>query len=274
MNIKTLLTVGALVGWAILSMWWWRTSVLCPCNNSPSIAATVPTTPEPTVSLPYYFTGRNGKLISVSANYPGYLDSLRNAFADSSRMLAKGFWYSNEDTSGVGDLGLIRAAQLRDSLSNYFDRSRIDLASVFVNINNSDSIFRGAIIEKLIKPKMSSDSTTSVLSDGKLIVYFPSNSTKNTFDQQTEKNIRSIVELMKSDGKQLLITGHTDSEGDSERNKLLGLNRANRLREILVKRGVDPQRIKTVSAGEDQPIASNETALGRAGNRRAEVTIQ
>ncbi len=272
MNTKILLTVGGLVGWALLSMWWWRTSVLCPCSNTPSTM--VPATPGPTVNLPYYFTGQNGKLISVSPNYPGYLDSLRNAFADSSRLLVKGFWYSNEDTSGLGDLGLIRAAQLRDSLSNYFDRSRIDISSVFVNINNSDSIFRGAIVEKLIKPKLSSDSTTSVLSDGKLIVYFPSNSTKNTFDQQTEKNIQSIVELMKSAGKQLLITGHTDSEGDGEKNKLLGLNRANRLREILVKRGVDPQRVKTVSAGEDQPIASNETALGRASNRRAEVTIQ
>ena len=38
--------------------------------------------------------------------------------------------------------------------------------------------------------------------------------------------------------------------------------------------GVDPARVEAVGYGEEQPIASNETAAGRAENRRVEARIQ
>ncbi len=50
--------------------------------------------------------------------------------------------------------------------------------------------------------------------------------------------------------------------------------RAAAVRDALVKRGVDPSKLTTRAAGRDEPIASNDTAEGRAKNRRAELIVR
>jgi peptidoglycan-associated lipoprotein len=69
------------------------------------------------------------------------------------------------------------------------------------------------------------------------------------------------------------IEGHTDSVGTSEYNLALGERRANSVRDYLVNRGVTNTRLRTVSYGEDRPIADNNTAQGRAQNRRAHLVV-
>jgi flagellar motor protein MotB len=70
------------------------------------------------------------------------------------------------------------------------------------------------------------------------------------------------------------ITGHTDDSGTAVRNQALGLARAERLRALLVQRGAPPSSIHTSSAGSRRPIADNESAEGRAMNRRVEVELK
>lgn len=67
------------------------------------------------------------------------------------------------------------------------------------------------------------------------------------------------------------IDGHTDSIGTDAYNQGLGQRRAQRVKDYLVRKGVDGGRITTQSFGESKPIASNETAKGRLLNRRAEI---
>src|SRR5262249_54914040 len=69
----------------------------------------------------------------------------------------------------------------------------------------------------------------------------------------------------------LRIVGHTDATGDPEANEALSLDRANSIKTALVQRGVGPDRLQAAGAGETRPIASNETAEGRALNRRVEL---
>jgi outer membrane protein OmpA-like peptidoglycan-associated protein len=69
----------------------------------------------------------------------------------------------------------------------------------------------------------------------------------------------------------LRIVGHTDSTGDAAHNDTLSLQRANALKAALVERGVDALRLETAGAGESQPVANNDTAEGRALNRRVEL---
>jgi len=72
--------------------------------------------------------------------------------------------------------------------------------------------------------------------------------------------------------EQLTIIGHTDSVGSAQYNYHLGLRRADASKRYLVTvGGLDPARIRTTSAGADNPVASNETASGRARNRRIEI---
>ena len=72
------------------------------------------------------------------------------------------------------------------------------------------------------------------------------------------------------------ITGHTDSKGSDAYNDRLGQQRANNVaNEIRSK--TDPSKVKinsVVGKGEKEPVATNDTAEGRAQNRRVEIDFR
>jgi outer membrane protein OmpA-like peptidoglycan-associated protein len=69
------------------------------------------------------------------------------------------------------------------------------------------------------------------------------------------------------------VAGHTDSTGSHAYNMNLSEQRALSVKNYLAGRGVPAQRMHTIGAGPDYPIASNDTPEGRAQNRRVEITI-
>ena len=69
------------------------------------------------------------------------------------------------------------------------------------------------------------------------------------------------------------ISGHTDTDGDRDHNTDLSRRRAEAVRKYLLDAGIDPSRITTRGAGPDEPIATNETAEGKAKNRRIEFKL-
>jgi outer membrane protein OmpA-like peptidoglycan-associated protein len=71
----------------------------------------------------------------------------------------------------------------------------------------------------------------------------------------------------------LVIEGHADSRGSSDFNRRLSAQRAEAVRAYLVSRGVPPEKLVSLGKGEEQPIASNNSAEGRANNRRVEIVI-
>ena len=70
------------------------------------------------------------------------------------------------------------------------------------------------------------------------------------------------------------IAGHTDSTGTAAFNQVLSVNRANSVRDYLVRHGVIYERTVTTGYGESAPIADNATDFGRKQNRRVEITLQ
>jgi outer membrane protein OmpA-like peptidoglycan-associated protein len=69
------------------------------------------------------------------------------------------------------------------------------------------------------------------------------------------------------------IEGHTDTVGDPAENTKISLDRANAVKDGLVKAGVPADRITTEEPGPDRPIASNDTEAGRAKNWWIELSI-
>jgi len=69
------------------------------------------------------------------------------------------------------------------------------------------------------------------------------------------------------------VTGHTDNTGSAAYNQDLSQRRAASVASVLRSGGVDSFRVRTVGAGENSPIATNQTAAGRAQNRRVDITI-
>jgi OOP family OmpA-OmpF porin len=74
--------------------------------------------------------------------------------------------------------------------------------------------------------------------------------------------------------EQITVTGHTDSSGSKQLNQSLSERRADAVKAYLVSKGLDGSRIDTKGAGDTQPVASNNTAAGRAQNRRVEIDIR
>lgn len=71
----------------------------------------------------------------------------------------------------------------------------------------------------------------------------------------------------------ILVEGHTDAIGGLESNQTLSEKRAEAVRDYLINKGIEPNRIETMGFGKSKPIANNNTAFGRQLNRRTEIVI-
>ncbi|MFT3733301.1 MAG: OmpA family protein [Hyphomicrobium sp.] len=99
------------------------------------------------------------------------------------------------------------------------------------------------------------------------------NSSSN-IDESSQKALTRIGGAIKGcQDVEIEVGGHTDNLGNSTNNKRLSLLRAEFVVRFLVGGGVDPSRLKAVGYGQEQPIASNETAVGRRSNRRVELRV-
>lgn len=71
----------------------------------------------------------------------------------------------------------------------------------------------------------------------------------------------------------VFIEGHADNQGGEVYNQALSERRANTVRNVLITKGVEPERLVIKSFGENEPIATNATSQGRQQNRRVELII-
>jgi OmpA-OmpF porin, OOP family len=78
--------------------------------------------------------------------------------------------------------------------------------------------------------------------------------------------------LRENPAEQLSLVGHTDAIGTEQYNEGLSQRRAQSVAEYLQQAGVPGSRLITSGAGENQPVATNETPEGRAQNRRVEIS--
>ena len=89
------------------------------------------------------------------------------------------------------------------------------------------------------------------------------------------KSLDAVVDLLRADNSLMIdIDGHTDAQGTEESNQVLSDNRAGAVKNYLVSKGIDASRLKSTGYGETKPVADNNTAAGRAKNRRTEMTVR
>jgi OOP family OmpA-OmpF porin len=95
-----------------------------------------------------------------------------------------------------------------------------------------------------------------------------------TVDEASKPNVEAFANFLKArsnfDAK---IIGHTDSVGSVASNQKLSQNRAKAVKEMIIGYGVETERITTEGMGELAPSATNDTAEGRAQNRRIEAEL-
>ncbi len=86
--------------------------------------------------------------------------------------------------------------------------------------------------------------------------------------------LNRLAEFLKKNPEiRIKISGYTDNIGSTEDNQILSQKRADAVREYLISKGIEVERITTLGYGEKDPIATNKTEKGRALNRRVEFEI-
>jgi len=91
---------------------------------------------------------------------------------------------------------------------------------------------------------------------------------------QSQADLRAVAaSLNRYPNSTVNVIGHADSSGEAAYNQDLSERRARAVAQVLVGSGVAPGRINAIGRGEDAPIATNQTAQGRAANRRVEIVI-
>jgi OOP family OmpA-OmpF porin len=109
---------------------------------------------------------------------------------------------------------------------------------------------------------------------GEVTVYFaPGKSTLSAKDKQALSELATKANGVP--GAVVQVKGFADSSGDAAMNQTLSRNRAEAVVDYLMQSGnIPPRHIVAPGAmGISNPVASNETAEGRAQNRRVEVTV-
>ncbi len=97
---------------------------------------------------------------------------------------------------------------------------------------------------------------------------FGFDSSKLTYNADLESLAEQLTQYPED---KIQIVGHTDSSGPEAYNQRLSERRAQSVADYLVQKGIDASRLTVIGMGENSPIASNDTAEGRAQNRRVEV---
>ena len=97
---------------------------------------------------------------------------------------------------------------------------------------------------------------------------------KSSLRPVAKTNLENLaVILNKYEDTEILIEGHTDSTGPEEHNMDLSIRRGESVASYMAMNNVIPTRFTVLGYGENQPIATNETTVGREQNRRVEIAI-
>ena len=105
-------------------------------------------------------------------------------------------------------------------------------------------------------------------------IYFETNKSKIIIDAELRQYFTDLLYYLdKKPNVKVRVTGHTDSQGAADANMRLGKKRADFAKDYLVKNGIRSSQLTSASKGETAPIADNNTAAGRAKNRRTTIEL-
>lgn len=128
-----------------------------------------------------------------------------------------------------------------------------------------------AELERIAETRRTEQGLIVTLAENK--VYFASNST--VVSAPSRNTLLDLGAVLKKYPENVItIVGHTDSQGSGDYNLKLSERRAQSVGDVLADAGVPMNTMYFRGYGETQPVASNDTAAGRAENRRVELNIR
>lgn len=125
-------------------------------------------------------------------------------------------------------------------------------------------------LRALTDVRVTADETVITLSGE---VLFETN--RSTLRPEARERLTAVADALRASPNQLAtVAGYTDSRGTGSSNERLSLARAQAVADFLLAAGIGPERLRAEGRGESSPIASNDSAEGRANNRRVEIILR
>jgi len=186
-----------------------------------------------------------------------------------------------KNTTKFDNLGLSRANDVRTFfISKGLPKEQFDIKGEIVTSWQMMNDTLSGPVKFAFNELISSDNAdVSTIKDelnaNPLVLYFNTNKSNENLSKEEHQKISDIAKyIMRTPQASVLIVGHSDSSGKRETNILLAKKRADFAKNYLVKNGISASRIETQSKGPDEPVAENQTAEGKAKNRRTVITIK
>lgn len=105
------------------------------------------------------------------------------------------------------------------------------------------------------------------------IIYFESGT--DEFTEQSKQEVKGLLaEMARRQAPDITVIGHTDLVGSDPSNDALSLQRAERVKSILVGMGIPAERISTAGRGRREPLVTTPDGVPEARNRRVEISIR
>ena len=175
----------------------------------------------------------------------------------------------NPDPNGDGNVDDALDSN-NNQLADYLDPSTTPSTTDTADADKAKAEAEKADADKVT---LETDNATQGSDIGPATLTFPTGSANPKLAATTQAYFDKLAAFLKDNSSaKVTIVGHTDSQGDAAKNKVLGLQRAEMLQKILIDIGAPKNRVTASSQGADKPIADNKTEEGRKKNRRVEIT--
>ncbi len=271
--------------WSALCVRWYVCGIHEQCSDQPKDLGEEVVTPEEVmdsasiiedvIEAPLTFEWSGADPL-VGEEFDNYRDSLMLIFDSEPGSIVEiiGLYDPQElNNSNFENLGFARAQAVKDLLlSSGIKRSiNIQAKPEDLSAGLGDRINNGVLFG--LNPTLPANGFVINRNGQKLIIHFPSNSANPRSDQQVLDAIRGLAKDALTQKRTILVVGHTDNQGEARENKVLGLIRASKIKDILLDSGMAEEYVLAESEGEEDPLASNGTITGRQLNRRVELVI-
>ncbi|XQW84872.1 OmpA family protein [Thalassotalea piscium] len=184
---------------------------------------------------------------------------------------------TSNNTEKGATIGAVAGAILGKSTSNHKDKRLVWGAAIGAMTGAAIGNYMDQQEEEFRKEL--SGSGIDVIREGDNIrLVMPSNITFATNQSYITSGFHATLNdiakvLTKFDKTLLSIEGHTDSTGSYEYNQTLSTKRAQSVKNYLVNKNIQANRLKVTGYGENMPLVDNSTAKNRSLNRRVEIQI-
>ncbi len=182
--------------------------------------------------------------------------------------------YSYRESESLGELfntsnndfNLVNCADEVYFISQRIDEQKEDIVHLFALPQPEEITF--ASIEPVVAPQVETEPPFKY-------VLFHFDFDKSNMQKDTDADIELLFNQMQMfPDRRFVIAGHTDERGTEKYNEKLSLRRATTVRDVLVKKGIDKNKLVVKAYGESQLVVPNaQTEEEHAQNRRVEVNF-